>query len=167
MNRERIFLVGFMCSGKTTVGNLLAEKLGWNFLDVDEEIEKREGLTIPEIFKQKGERYFRKLEIEVLKELASLHRVIVSTGGGLGANPQAMKLMKEKGFVVWLKVSFEEFLKRCGNDTSRPLLSLGEEKLRELLKERERVYSQAHLILESEDPESMAERIVAKFNGKS
>ena len=163
MKRDRIFLVGFMCSGKTTVGKLLAEKLQWRFLDVDEEIERREGLTIPEIFKQKGESYFRRLEINVLKDLADRKNVIVSTGGGLGANPEAMVLMKEKGFVVWLKVSFEDFLKRCGNDPSRPLLSLGEEKLKELLKQREKVYSQAHLIVDPEDPESMAERIVAVF----
>lgn len=164
MNGERIFLVGFMCSGKTTVGELLAKGLGWDFIDVDKEIEKNEGMSIPEIFEKKGEPYFRELELRTLMELSRRDRVVVSTGGGLGANPEAMKLMKEKGMVVWLKVSFEDFLKRCGKDEGRPLLKLGEEKLRELLEERNRVYSQAHIEVEGGDPSDIAGRIISKIS---
>lgn len=149
-----------MCSGKTTVGKLLAEKLGWEFIDIDGEIESKEGLSIPDIFKSKGEDYFRNLEFEVLKGVSRRERVVVSTGGGLGANPEAMELMKERGLVVWLKVSYEEFLKRCAGSKDRPLLELGEEKLRKLLKEREKVYSEAHLKLEGRDPRSIAGAVV-------
>ncbi len=149
-----------MCSGKSTLGRLLARKLGWEFLDVDEEIERRESLSIPEIFEVKGEPYFRKLELEVLRELSGKDHVVVSTGGGLGANPEAMSLMKERGLVVWLDVPYEEFLRRCGEDPHRPLLRRGEEELRKLLAERREVYSRAHLRLSPDEPEKLAERVI-------
>ena len=164
MRPERIFLVGFMCSGKTTVGKMLSERLGWEFLDVDEEIERKEGLSIPEIFEKKGEPYFRDLELRTLRELARRKKVVISTGGGLGANPEAMELMREKGLVVWLKVSYEEFMKRCGGDENRPLLRLGEEKLKELLKERESVYSKAHIKVEEKGPEEAARLIIGHLS---
>jgi len=161
MKASRVFLVGFMCSGKTTVGKLLAQRLGWDFLDVDEEIEGRERLTIPEIFDKKGENYFRELELKTLRELAERDRVVISTGGGLGANEKAMEFMKDKGLVVWLKVSYEEFLKRCGKDPNRPLLKKGEEFLRKLMEERSKIYSKAHLHVENKEPES-AVKIILK-----
>ncbi len=153
-----------MCSGKTTVGRLLAERLGWTFLDVDEEVERREGMSIPEIFSRKGEGYFRKKELEILKELCRREEAVISTGGGLGANPEAMEIMRERGLVVWLKVSFEDFLRRCSKEEGRPLLSLGEEKLKELLREREEVYSRAHLKVEGEDPHRTVDRIVSELD---
>lgn len=155
-----MFLIGFMCSGKTTVGRILSQHLGWDFLDVDEEVERRENLTIPEIFEIKGEAYFRDLELRTLEELSEKEKVVISTGGGLGANPKAMDLMKRRGLVVWLKVSYEDFLERCGGDTSRPLLKLGEAKLRELMKDREKVYSEAHLKIEGRRPEEAARIIL-------
>jgi shikimate kinase (EC 2.7.1.71) len=87
MRPVRIFLVGFMCSGKSTVGKLLADKLGYTFWDIDQLIEEREGKSIEEIFKDKGEEYFRSLEMKVLEEFLEKEKVVVSTGGGLGANP--------------------------------------------------------------------------------
>ncbi len=157
-----MFLIGFMCSGKTTVGRILAERLGWEFLDVDAEIEKREGMSIPEIFEKKGEPYFRDLELRVLRELSGRRRVVISTGGGLGANPEALEFMRERGLVVWLRVSYEEFMERCGGDKSRPLLRLGEERLRKLLKEREKVYSGAHISVEGKKPEEAAQFILER-----
>ena len=151
-----------MCSGKTTVGRMLAERLGWDFLDVDEEIERREGMSIPEIFERKGEPYFRDLELRVLRELSERKRVVISTGGGLGANPEALELMKERGLVVWLRVSYEEFIRRCGGDKNRPLLKLGEEKLRKLLRERDKVYSRAHLRVEEGELEEAVRFILDK-----
>ena len=149
-----------MCSGKTTVGRILSERLGWDFLDVDEEIERKEALSIPEIFEKKGEPYFRDLELRTLRELAERKKVVISTGGGLGANPEAMELMKAKGLVVWLKVSYEEFIKRCGNNKNRPLLKLGEDRLKELLKVREEVYSKAHIHVKGENSEEAAGLII-------
>jgi len=164
LNVGRIFLVGFMCSGKTTVGELLAKRLGWRFVDIDKEIEKREGMSIPDIFERKGEAYFREIELKTLKELSEREHVVISTGGGLGANPEAMKLMKERGVVVWLKVSFEDFMKRCGNDEGRPLLKLGEKKLRRLLEERNRIYSEAHIRVEGKNPSKIVGRIVSEIS---
>ncbi len=163
---SRVFLVGFMCSGKTTVGGILAERLGWDFVDVDTEIERREGMRITRIFETKGESYFRKLELDILRELSCREGVVISTGGGLGANPEAMDLMKSRGIVIWLDVSFEEFMRRCGKDKNRPLLRLGERKLREVLKERSRVYARAHLRVSGEEgPERIVQAIISNLSG--
>jgi shikimate kinase (EC 2.7.1.71) len=111
MKPARIFLVGFMCSGKSTVGKLLADKLGYTFWDIDQVIEEREGKSIEEIFKSKGEEYFRSLERKVLEEFLGKERIVVSTGGGLGANPTAMEKMKSAGLVVWLDLDLKPFCK--------------------------------------------------------
>lgn len=154
-------MVGFMCSGKTTFGKWLSKSLGWDFVDVDEEVEREEGISIAEIFEKKGEGYFRRLEFEKLSFLSNRERVVISTGGGLGANPEAIKLMRSKGLVVWLKISFEAFFERCGEDSSRPLLKKGREELLSLFEERAKIYSQAHIALEAElSPESIVEEIL-------
>lgn len=159
---KRIFLVGFMCSGKTTLGRMLSDRLGWTFLDVDEEIQKLENMSIPEIFERKGEVYFRRLELDLLSNLSEGEEVIISTGGGLGANQKAMDLMKSKGLVIWLKIDFETFLKRCGGDTSRPLLKKNKEELFKLFEDRSKVYSQSHLILDgSLDPKELVREILS------
>jgi len=148
---KRIYLVGFMGSGKTTVGRLLAKKLKIPFVDLDEEIEIREGLSIPQIFSLKGEDYFRKLELEVLKDVThSLPGFVIATGGGLGANPSAMEFMKKNGTVIWLDIDFETFKRRTAKDPNRPLLRRGEEELRKLFEERKKIYSLAHLRIESQ-----------------
>ncbi len=159
---KKIFLIGFMGSGKTTIGKLLAERLGWKFIDVDELIEKKEGMKIRDIFKYKGESYFRKLERETLEEVVDKNEnTVVATGGGLGANPEALKLMKERGLVVWLDVDFEEFKRRCSKDGNRPLLRLGEKELRNLFEKRSSVYKQAHIrINASESYENILESIM-------
>ncbi len=152
MRPARIFLVGFMCSGKSTVGKLLADKLGYTFWDIDQVIEEREGKSIEEIFKSKGEEYFRSLERNVLEEFLEKERVVVSTGGGLGANPTAMEKMKFAGLVVWLDLDFETFLQRCAHQEGRPLLKRGLDYLRALMEEREKVYRLAHIRLKADKP---------------
>ncbi len=143
--------MGFMGSGKTTVGRLLARKLRTPFVDLDEEIEIREGLTIPQIFSLKGEDYFRKLEMEVLKDVThSLPTFIIATGGGLGANPTAMEFMKKNGTVIWLDIDFETFKRRTTKDPNRPLLRKSEKELKELFERRKKIYSQAHLRIKSQ-----------------
>lgn len=151
MERKKIFLVGFMGSGKSTVGRLLARKLKIPFVDIDEEIEIREGLSIPQIFSLKGEPYFRKLELEVLRDVTlSLPSFVMATGGGLGANPEAMEFMKRHGIVIWLDIPFETFLKRTSKDSNRPLLQRGIEELRDLYNQRIETYRQAHYRIESQ-----------------
>ncbi len=139
-----------MCSGKTRVGQEVAKRLGFDFIDLDREIERKEAMTIPEIFKEKGEVYFRRLEFDMLREVASRKGVVISTGGGLGANPEAMSFMKERGTVVWLRVSFENFLRRCSSKKDRPLLARGRDYLKRLMEEREEVYRGAHITVEDE-----------------
>ncbi len=151
-----------MCSGKSSVGRLLAQKLGWRFIDLDREIETREGRSIPDIFEHQGEEYFRELEMAMLKEVSCIDKVVVSTGGGLGANPTAMELMKERGIVVWLEVSFENFWERCSSKKDRPLLKLGKRTLKNLMEERNRVYAMSHLKVEDTGSvQDRVERVIA------
>jgi shikimate kinase len=152
MKPARIFLVGFMCSGKSTVGKLLADKLGYTFWDIDQVIEEREGKSIEEIFRDEGEEYFRSLERSVLEEFLEKEKVVVSTGGGLGANPTAMEKMKSAGLVVWLDLDFDTFLQRCAHQEGRPLLKMGLDYLRALMEKREKVYRLAHLRLKADKP---------------
>jgi len=157
-----IYLVGFMGSGKSTVGRLIAQKLNLQFVDIDKEIEKEQKMCIPDIFSKKGEPFFRELEKEKIQQLTQKDGYVISTGGGLGANPENMKTMKKNGYVVWLDTSLEEVLKRCKNDTDRPLLNQPLEKVEKLYEDRKEVYSQAHFKVktDSKTPEEIAEEVV-------
>jgi shikimate kinase len=164
MKHARIFLVGFMCSGKSTVGKLLANKLGYTFWDIDQVIEEREGKSIEEIFKDRGEEYFRSLEKKVLEEFLKKEKVVVSTGGGLGADQIAMETMKSAGLVVWLDLDFETFLQRCAHQEGRPLLKEGLDYLRALMEEREKVYRLAHVRLKTDKPpNALVERLLSQL----
>ncbi len=156
----RISLVGFMCSGKTTIGKMLAKKLGWDFIDVDNEVERVEGMSIPYIFQLKGETYFRKKEKEVLLDFLNREKIIISTGGGLGADPEIMNLLKKKSLTVWLKISYESFKKRCGKDDNRPLLKREEKEIKNLFRKREETYKQAHLVVDENSPEEIVRLII-------
>ena len=159
-----IFLVGFMGSGKSTVSKLLADKLKLKFIDIDEEIEKQEQKTIPQIFKEKGEPYFRNLEKQKIKEFKNKDGYVVSTGGGLGADEENMKIMKQNGIVVWLDVSLDEVLNRCKGDTNRPLLNQPLENLSNLYNQRKKVYSKAniHIKTDNKTPEQITDEIIEK-----
>ena len=162
----RIFLVGFMCSGKSTVGELLSHLLNYPFFDVDQEVVKKEGMSIPQIFQKKGEEYFRNLEFETLKELSLKEKAIISTGGGLGANPKAMDFMKSKGKVVFLDIDFETFLDRCGNSEERPLLARPVQELKKLFYERKKIYERADIKIKGEKkPEEIAREILQFLKG--
>ncbi|GAB6065085.1 shikimate kinase [Aquifex pyrophilus] len=162
----RIYLVGFMCSGKSTVGRLLSSCLDVPFYDVDEEIVKRERMSIPEIFEKRGEEYFREIEFSVLRELSENENFVISTGGGLGANERAMEFMKEKGKVIYINVNFETFLERCGKDPNRPLLKRPLSEIKELFKKRKKVYEKAHIKVEGEKaPEEVVNEILSALEG--
>ncbi len=119
-----VILVGLPGSGKTTVGRAVAERLHRPFIDLDEEIERREGESIGQIFGERGEPYFRQLERKLTEELRGCGGMIVSPGGGWVANPGLVSLLRPPGRLVYLKVRPETALKRLGTNRSlRPLLS--------------------------------------------
>ncbi len=128
MSRNNIILTGFMATGKTTIGKLLAKELGYAFVDTDEVIAKRADMSIPEIFKTKGEAAFRKIESQVAKELSKKEGLVISTGGGLMLDPGNAAALGRKGRVFCLTATPEEILNRVLKDGSvnRPLLNTPE-----------------------------------------
>ena len=136
----RIALIGFMGSGKTTVGRLLAGRLGYRFLDLDDLIEERAGVTIREIFAAEGEAGFRDRENEALHRLGEEKQLVLGCGGGAAAQERNAAFFREKVFCVYLEVSFEEFLRRAGGDPARPLSARPEEEVRRLYDSRLRAY---------------------------
>jgi len=135
-----IFLSGFMGCGKTTVGIILAEKLGYEYLDSDELIVEQEGMTIPEIFAEKGEPYFRKVEAEIIKSLCG-REAVVACGGGAMLNDGTADFAKNSGKVVYLDVPFNICYERICGDTNRPIvMSSTKDELYERYKNRKPVY---------------------------
>lgn len=167
---EKIYLIGFMASGKTTVGKLLAEKLSWQFIDLDEVIEKNMGKKISEIFENFGEKFFRELEHKELMNIKDLKKVVVSVGGGLPVFNNNMEIMKETGFTVFLNVNDDILLERLKDRyecEKRPLaFSLNDEELKELLRKRKEYYIKAHLEIECDYkmPENIALEIVERYS---
>jgi shikimate kinase len=148
---ENIILTGFMGTGKSSVGKLLAERLGYRFIDVDELIVARSGLTIIEIFASHGEQHFRALETEMLKRLESERGLVVSTGGGAVINPENRRRMRSAGRVVNLSASAETIKKRLTGDVARPLLQGDKplEKIIALIAEREPYYADADIRIDT------------------
>lgn len=122
MPKDRVFLVGFMGSGKSTVGPLLAERLGWPFLDLDSMIEASFGGPIHQIFKQRGESFFRQLETAALSNLHQWKPCVVALGGGAFVQDRNRLLVKELGISVFLNLSMELVFERCTANGTRPLL---------------------------------------------
>ncbi len=150
MRNSVIYLAGFMGAGKSTIGPILANTLGWNFYDLDKEIVKQEGKKIREIFEQQGEDYFRHVERELLKKLIEEDKIIISLGGGTLADEENFKLIKKTGKIFYLKASREAIYKRLKFKRDRPSLFINgdfpvsKEKLSEiiekLLNDREKFY---------------------------
>lgn len=135
-----VFLCGFMGCGKTTVGKLAAKKLGCGFYDSDEVIVEREGMSIPEIFAQKGEAYFRQVEVEVIKSLCD-KKAVVACGGGAMLNPESAAAAAKAGVVIFLDLDFETCYARISGDENRPIvMSSTKEELEERFNSRQQVY---------------------------
>jgi shikimate kinase len=146
-----VFLVGMMGSGKSTVGKHLAVKLGYEFLDTDQQIEKMESMSISDIFTVKAEKYFRELEKKVILEL-ELQNVVVSTGGGLPCYNDLMDRLNHLGTTIYLKCGTAELVKRIGNSQDRPLLKNLEGRslasfINELKKKRSSCYSKSKYVV--------------------
>jgi shikimate kinase len=149
-----IFLTGFMGPGKSEVGKRLAERLGWRFVDTDALIEREEQLTIPEIFAQKGEPYFRMVEGRIVEEVCGEEgAVVVATGGGAIVDEENRQRMQESGVVVCLAASPEVILTRVGGGGNRPLLQGGKplDRVRSLLSQRAAAYARADISVETSD----------------
>jgi len=144
-----LYLVGFMGTGKSTVGRAVAHKLGFDLLDSDHEIERQRGQTIPEIFASEGEPAFRALEREFIERGHPAERTVVSCGGGLVVQPGMLSLLKNRGVVVCLHASIETILARTSRHQHRPLLLAEnpEERIRTLYTAREPVYKQSGTVI--------------------
>ena len=141
MGKQNIVLVGFMGTGKTTIGQLLSEQTGMPLLDMDHLIEERAGKPITAIFAEDGEPHFRALERELVQELSAQNSHVVSTGGGIVLNADNMADYEKTGLVVCLLAAPETILDRVRHDTTRPLLAGDKEaKIVELLETRRPLY---------------------------
>jgi shikimate kinase len=141
-NRQNIFLIGPMGSGKTTIGKQLARKFGLEFFDCDHELERLTGASVNLIFDLEGEAGFRQREKQLLDMLTNKSGVLIATGGGAICNEENRRILQSRGFVVYLKTSVENQLKRLSHDKSRPLLQADnrEQRLRELARVRDPLY---------------------------
>jgi shikimate kinase len=158
---SRIYLVGFMGAGKTTVGRRLARKLRWNFIDLDEEIERREGRPIAAIFREYGEPHFRNLERLCLKEVSTYSKAVIALGGGAFVDERNRELADATGLTIWLKVSFDNLAARVKIDGTRPKF-LDRDQAERLFQAREPFYALAkiHVITDEGTPETAVNQII-------
>jgi shikimate kinase len=160
-----IYLVGFMGCGKSTVGRALAEELGWKFFDLDEEIEKQAGMTIPEVFEKQGEPAFRSMETQALRKRvqnAIMGRPqVISLGGGAFTIAENYDLAENHGITIWLDTPFEVAARRVAAEGNRPLAK-DPARFRDLYESRREAYARADYRVESGDepPEVIVRRIL-------
>jgi shikimate kinase len=145
---DKVYLVGFMGAGKTTVARALAKRLHWSLEDIDERIEKRERRDISTIFRQDGEPYFRTAEQQEVIALLSARGTVVATGGGTIVDPVTLEMMLRDGAVIWLDAPFTVLLERVPLDGRRPLAADRIE-MERLYNQRLMAYSRAHLRLDA------------------
>ena len=151
-SRENVFLVGLMGAGKTSVGKLLAKRLGKSFHDSDQVIEARTGVRIPVIFEIEGEAGFRAREAAVLQELTALDNIVLATGGGAVLLPANRAALHGRGTVVYLRASVDELWNRTRHDRNRPLLQTADPRARlaQLHEQRDPLYREvAHIVLDT------------------
>lgn len=152
--KSRIFLIGFMGSGKTTTGSKLAYLLGYEFVDMDDIVEETAGMSVPEIFKELGEEVFRKWEHKILTELCQREKVIVATGGGAPCHGEMISIMNKCGDSVYIKLPPSDLKDRLLRaKTERPLIKGKSDQellqfITELLEKRETYYNQANYIVD-------------------
>jgi len=152
-----IYLVGFMGSGKSTIGRILAERIGWHFVDLDVEIETAEGITIFQIFETRGEAEFRRIERDKLREhVRAVERgrpAVLALGGGTIVHPESFALIENNGITIWLDCPFETVRRRVAPASHRPLAS-DPESFARLYETRREYYARAdyRIPIESDDP---------------
>ena len=153
--KGNLILIGFMGTGKTSLGKLLANKLGRGFVDLDQKIERDAGMTIPKIFELHGEKYFRELEKKAVREVSERKNLVIATGGGTVKDSENIQLLKSSGVIVCLTCEPEEIFRRTERRGERPVLDGGGEErletIKKLLAEREKFYSQADYKIDTTD----------------
>ncbi|HSC27183.1 MAG TPA: shikimate kinase [Vicinamibacterales bacterium] len=161
MKVDKIYLVGFMAAGKTSVARALARRLDWRTEDIDSLIEARERRTVADIFARCGEPYFRAVEREILHLLLPLRHVVVATGGGTFADPENRAAIRSDGLTIWLDVPFSEVLVRLPADGRRPLAA-DRGQMERLFASRRAIYAEADFRIDvgSASAEETAERIM-------
>ena len=151
MKADKLYLVGFMGAGKTTVARAIGKHTGWRVEDIDQRIESREHRTVASIFSQQGEPYFRQLERLALGELLPLRHVVIATGGGTFVEPDNRALMLADGAVAWLELSLTQVIERVPADGRRPLAS-DRAQMEQLFARRQLAYAQAHVRVDASRP---------------
>jgi shikimate kinase len=161
-----IFLVGFMGSGKSTIGRMLAAELGWAFVDLDDDIEAQQQMKISEIFAQKGEVEFRDIEhralAERVRQIRASQPMVVALGGGAFVQPRNVELIQPNGISIWLDCPLEKVGERVARETHRPL-ARDPERFEALFRERQAAYAKADCRIEirSDDPAVAVREILA------
>jgi shikimate kinase len=168
LKRRPIVLVGFMATGKTTVGRLLAERLGRHFVDLDRAVEEAAGMKIAELFQTHGEAVFRRLETEALGRVLDQTGTVIATGGGAACREPNLAMMLGRALVVALSATAEEVLRRAGRGSGRPLLDGVADpfaRVEELLAEREPYYARAHVLVDTmgKAAEQVAEEVLSSL----
>lgn len=167
MRKKNIILIGFMGTGKTATGRVLAEKTGMERVDMDSIVEERAGKPISNIFADEGESAFRKLERALARELSLRDGLIISTGGGVVLNPDNLADFRRSGLTVCLTASPKTIFQRLENDTTRPLLSGDKrEQIDALLQKRKPLYDAVEHQIDGDrlDPEGRADAILKLYN---
>jgi shikimate kinase len=141
---EKVYLVGFMAAGKTTVARALAKRLGWRAIDIDEIVEQREQMPVADVFAKHGEPYFRLAERDALTGQLGVPHAVVATGGGTFVDPQNRSLINADGLSVWLDIPLERAVARVPADGRRPLAA-DREAFERLYHQRRVAYQQAHI----------------------
>lgn len=164
MIADKVYLVGFMGAGKTTVARALARRLGWRVLDIDELVEHRERQPVATVFASKGEPYFRAAERAVLLEQLATRHVVVATGGGTFVDPQNRAVIQGDGVSVWLDVPLTRLIARVPNDGRRPLAADRAE-FERLFFVRQAAYQDARIRIDADRRgiEAIAEEIAARL----
>lgn len=159
--RKNIVLTGFMGTGKTTVGQMVADRLGMNFADTDLMIVNRAGKSIEAIFAQDGEGVFRQLEKDVCRQMAKQNNQVIATGGGSVVDKETRLILEEHGMVICLMADIETIIRRIGGDRSRPLL--GErEQIASLMERRAGIYAGLpyHIDTTGKTPDRVADEVI-------
>ena len=154
-SRNNLVFIGFMGCGKTTLGKWISQNVSMTFYDSDEYIESKQNREIKEIFATEGEKYFRDLETETIKEMnEKFSNSVISVGGGLPLREENRELLKQLGIIIYLRTTQDTLVKRLGSDTKRPLLAGSDirSKIMELMIQRESIYENtAQIIVDTDD----------------